>query len=113
MPVRQPGNLVAGLEGVQEEVTGSVTITEGSTSGTVSLSLSGAYNAAPELVGATFALENPSAGSATTYVAGSDVDRENATTDNIDVTVHLDAAPGAGENVDVTISGWVSGDASK
>lgn len=113
MTVRQPGNLETGLEGVQEEVTATVTISDGSTSGTASLSLSGAYDSAPEVAGVSFSRENASGGDASSFVDGHDVDRAGATTDSIDVDVHLDAAPGSGESVDVAVSAWVSGDAQK
>lgn len=109
--VRQAGNLDPGHEGVQERVQATVTITGSSTSGVASLALDGAFGAVPELVGATFSLENPSAGNASSYVAGHEVDRPNATENGIDVTVHLDAAPGTGESVDVVVTGWADGDA--
>jgi len=113
MAVRQPGNLEAGLEGVQEEVTGTVTISGSDTSGTVTLSLNGAYDSAPEVVGLSASRGNSSGGDSSSYVDGHDVDRANATADAIDVDVHLDAAPGSGESVDVTVSAWISGDATK
>ena len=113
MTVRQPGNLEPGLEGVQEEVTDAVTITEGSTSGTATLNLSGDYDAAPEVAGLSASRENSSGGDASSYVAGHDVDRAGATVDAIDVDVHLDTAPGAGESVDVVVSAWISGDNAK
>jgi len=113
MPVRQPGNLEPGLEGVQEEVTATVTISDSATSGTATLNLSGDYDAAPEVAGLSASRENSSGGDASSYVAGHDVDGAGATTDAIDVDVHLDAAPGSGESVDVVVSAWVSGDAAK
>lgn len=111
--VRQPGNNTPGIEGVQEEVTGTVNISGSATSGTVTLSLDGAYDAAPEVAGLSASRENPTAGDASSYVDGHDVDRTNATQNSIDVTVHLDAAPGTGESVDVTVAAWISGDAKR
>lgn len=111
--VRQPGNLVAGLEGIQEQVSASATITESSTSGVITLSLSGDYDGAPEVVGLSLSRENPSSGDASSFVDGYDIDRAGATADAIDVTAHLDAAPGTGEQVDVRADAWVSGDANK
>lgn len=114
MPVRQPGNLEPGLEGVQEEVTASVTISDSASGGTVTLNLSGDYDSPPEVAGLSASRENSSMGSeASSYVAGHDVDGEGATVDAIDVDVYLDAAPGSGESVDVVVSAWVSGDAAK
>lgn len=113
MPVRQPGNLTPGLEGVQEEVTATVTISEASTSGTATLTLSGDYDGAPEVAGLSASRTNSSGSDSSSYVDGHDVDTDGATADSIDVDVHLDAAPGAGESVDVQVSAWVSGDANK
>lgn len=113
MTVRQPGSLIPGLEGVQEEVTGTVTISESDTTGTLTLSLSGDYKNPPEIAGVSFSRENPTAGDASSYIAGHDVDGANATVDAIDIDIHLDAAPGTGESVDVVASAWVSGDANK
>lgn len=111
--VRQPGNLVAGLEGVQEEVTATATISDADTSATVTLSLSGDYDSAPEVVGLALSRDNSSAGDGSGYIDGYDVDRANATTDSIDVHAHLDSAPTAGESVDVVVSAWVSGNPTK
>lgn len=109
--VRRQGDLAPGIESIEEEVEASVTISEGNTSGTINASLSGAYDSAPELVGVSFRLANASGASAASYIDGHNVTARG--TGQIDIEVHLDAAPGTGESVDVVAQGWVSGDVSR
>lgn len=106
--VRQPGNLEPGLEGVQEKATASVTISGSDTSGTLSFSLDGAYDATPDLVGISFELTNASGSSSASFVTG--YVENSPGSDTYTVDVHLDTAPGSGEQVDVEAAAWFDGD---
>lgn len=86
-------------DGAIESLDGSVEITDGDTTGTVSFSPEG-FGSAPRVVTGV-ELESSSGGASTTQV-----DRVEVTTrqsDSVDVRVELDAAPGAGESATVRV----------
>jgi len=103
--VRQPGNLKAGLEGTQEKATDTQTLADGTATGTATLSLSGAYNGTPDLVGVTFEVTG---GGSASEVTGYTV--QNRSADSIEVAFTVDN--GTGSN-DVRVAGWVDGDSEK
>jgi hypothetical protein len=103
--VRQPGNNTPGIEGVQEKATDTQTLADGTAAGTATLSLSGAYDGTPDLVGVTFEV---SGGGSASEVTGYTV--QNRSAGSIEVAFTVDN--GTGSN-DVRVVGWADGDAAK
>lgn len=100
MGIQLPGDVLPGAVGVLETQGGTTQITEGDTTGTVSIALDGAHEVAPD-VSVGYGIDAQSAGSASGKVADANVTTRTA--DTVDVQVELDTAPGAGETTTVYV----------
>lgn len=98
--VHLPGRLMPGLEGGIESQNDTVQIGEANTTGVVTFTLAADFSAAPTVtLGQEISAQ--SAGSATGAVLRAEITARTA--DSVEVTVTLDAAPGAGETTDVRV----------
>jgi len=100
MGIQLPGDVLPGAVGVLETQGDTVQIGEGNTTGTVSITLDGAHEVAPD-VAVGYGIEAQSGGSASSKVVDANITTRTA--DTVDVQVELDAAPGAGETTDVYV----------
>lgn len=104
-----PGDLLPGLVGILERIAQTEQITEDDDSDTFTVDFDGAFDDVDDMTVVIDAhISDTSGGSSSGSVDSVDVDREDMSTDSVDVTVTLDSAPGAGETTDVVISGFVA-----
>jgi hypothetical protein len=100
MGIQLPGDVLPGAVGVLETQGGTTQIGESNTTGTVSIALDGAHEAAVD-VAVGYGIESKSGGSASSKVVDANVTTRTA--DTVDVQVELDTAPGAGETTTVYV----------